>query len=126
VYIGSIFGYGRRIASEIERLLSGQDHPVARALVASRGARGSGPDGAWTRRDHRRVVMVGIVAVIVGWAIALSIFPLADRYPSGSRWSNILTGVGLFFMLGGMFIGWQAHKHVRPALARSSESSKEH
>ena len=67
--------------------------------------------------------MFGIGAVIMGWAIALSIFPLADHYPSGSRGSNILTGIGLFFMLGGMFIGWQAHKHIRPALARSSESS---
>jgi hypothetical protein len=120
-----MFGYGRRIAAEIERLLTGREHPIARALIAPRGARGSGPDGAWTRRDHRRIVIVGIVAVIIGWAIALSSFPLADRFPSGSRWSNILTGVGLFFMLGGMFIGWQAHKHIRPALARGPEGAKE-
>jgi len=61
-----MFALGRRIAAAIERLLSGREHPVVRALIAPRGARGSGPDGAWTRHDHRRVVMIGIVAVIIG------------------------------------------------------------
>ena len=120
-----MLAYGRRFAAEIERVLSGLEHPVARALVAPRGARGSGPNGAWTRRDHRRVVTFGVGAVIIGWAIALGIFPLADRYPTGSRWNTILTGAGLFFMLGGMFIGWQAHKHIGPAMRRSSRPSNE-
>jgi hypothetical protein len=123
VFAGPMLRYGRRIAAEIERILAGREHPLARALVASRGARGSGLDGAWTRRDHRRAVILGIGAVVLGWAIALGIFPLADRYPSGSRWNTILTGAGLFFMLGGMFIGWQSHKHIRPALRRSSDAS---
>jgi hypothetical protein len=118
LFARSIFDYGRRLAAEIERLLGGREHPIARALVAARGTRGTGPDGEWTRRDHRRVVVVGSGAVIVGWAIALAIFPLADRYPAGSRWSNTLTGAGLFFAFGGMFVGWQAHKHIRPALSR--------
>jgi hypothetical protein len=119
-----MLGYGRRIAAEIERLLGHSEHPIARALVASRGARGSGPDGAWTRRDHRRVVQLGIVAIIVGWAIALGILDIADQHPSGSRWNTILSGVGLFFAFGGMFIGWQAHKHIRSAFARNADASR--
>jgi high-affinity Fe2+/Pb2+ permease len=69
--------------------------------------------------------MLGIVAVIIGWAIALGVFSLADQHPSGSRWNTILTGVGLFFAFAGMFIGWQAHKHIRPAMRRNSGASKE-
>ena len=125
MFAGPMLAYGRRIAAEIELQLRGSEHPVARALVASRGDRGSGPDGAWTRSDHRRMVLIGIIAVIVGWAIALGILLLADQHPAGSRWNTVLSGGGLFFAFGGMFIGWQARKHIRPALGQGSRASKE-
>jgi len=121
VYLGPMLRSGRRIAAELEALLREHDHPVARALVMPRVARGSGPDGAWTRRDHRWAVVGGAVAFVIGWAIAIGVFSIADRYPAGTRWNSVLTGVGLFFALGGMFLGWQGFKHARAAVGRSSD-----
>ena len=120
MFLGTMFDVGRRVTAKLEQLLRGREHPIARALVTSRGARGSGPDGEWTRRDHRRALLAGCVLFVVGWAIALEVFHIADTHPSGTRWNSVLSGVGLFFFFGGGYIGWRGFKHTRGALRRAS------
>jgi hypothetical protein len=123
VHAGPMLRYGRRVARELEQLLRGVDHPVARALVTPRRVLASGPEGTWTRSDHRKALLGGGAAFIIGWTIALGIFALADQHAAGSRWNTVLSGAGLFFMLGGSYLGWKGLQHLRAALRGPSAPS---
>jgi hypothetical protein len=115
--------YGRRLARELEQFLHGIDHPVARSLIIPRKVPGTGADGAWTRRDHRKVLLAGSGALILGWMIALGVFALADTHAAGSRWNTVLSGAGLFFAFGGSYLGWKGLQHLRDALRGPAAST---
>lgn len=110
----------RRIVEAMEWMLQRVDHPVARSLVLTRRISGSGTGGEWTRRDHRIAVAAGLVIFVAAFAVAMVVFSFADKHPPGSNSNNVLTGVGLFFMFGGGYLGWQGLRHLGGALRRAS------
>lgn len=114
----SRFRNGRRLGEYLEGELREIDHPVARALARRRVLRGTGPDGAWLPRDHRRAVLAGMIVLVGGWSLAMWCFNLADAR-AGTRANSVLTGVGVFFLFGSSYASWQGLKHLRGAMRRT-------
>jgi hypothetical protein len=111
---------GQRAARQIEATLATSEHPLAQRLIRPLGIRGTGPEGRWTRRDHRRAVVAGWAILLIGWTLAFTAFGVGDQRPLGTTWNNAFSLLGLVLGFGAAYGWWRGVKHTRRAFAREA------